>query len=96
MFFFFKRVVELLYTHDVHPLQPLSGPCSIEIMYSREWRVAIPASLMWVDNALHVDLMPSKDVADLLYSLELYSKSVFSDALSTFDGKVLQKRGRPW
>ena len=36
---------------DVHPIQPISGACSIEIMYPGEWRVAIPASLMRVDNA---------------------------------------------
>ena len=30
--------------------KPGPGPCSIEIMYPREWRIAIPASLMRVDD----------------------------------------------
>ena len=34
-----------------HPLQPISRPCSIEIMYPREWQIAIPASLFRVENA---------------------------------------------
>ena len=33
----------------VHPLQSMSGPCSIETMYPCEWRIAIPVSLMWVE-----------------------------------------------
>ena len=35
-----------------HPLQLISGPCSIEIMYPCEWRIAIPASLMQVEETL--------------------------------------------
>ena len=35
---------------DVHPLQLISGPCSIEKVYPREWRIAIPASLLRVDD----------------------------------------------
>ena len=35
--------------HGVHPLQPLSGPCSIE-EYSRKWQMAILASLMRFDT----------------------------------------------
>ena len=34
-----------------NPFQPISRPCSIEIMYPREWRIAIPASLMRVEQA---------------------------------------------
>ena len=30
----------------------ISGPCSIEIMYPCEWRIAIPASLMRVEKRL--------------------------------------------
>ena len=37
-------------THHFHSLKPISGPCSIEIMYPREWRIAIPASLVWGDE----------------------------------------------
>ena len=33
----------------VHPLQPISGPCSIEIIYPCELHRAIPASWMRVD-----------------------------------------------
>ena len=33
-----------------HPLQPISGPCSMEILDPREWRIAIPASLMRVEQ----------------------------------------------
>ena len=33
-----------------NPFQPIPRPCSIEIMYPREWRIAIPASLMRVDK----------------------------------------------
>ena len=33
-----------------HRRQPLSGSCRIEIMYHREWQIAIPASLMRVDE----------------------------------------------
>ena len=29
--------------------QPISGPCSIEIMYPQAWRIAIPAPLMRLD-----------------------------------------------
>ena len=36
-------------THRFHSLKSVSGPCSIEIMYPCEWRIAIPASLMRVD-----------------------------------------------
>ena len=35
---------------DANPFQPISGPCSIEIIYPREWQIAIPASLMRVEN----------------------------------------------
>ena len=31
-------------------LEPISGPCSIEIIDPREWRIAIPASLMRVEK----------------------------------------------
>ena len=31
-------------------LQPISGPCGIEVKYPRESRIAIPASLIRVDN----------------------------------------------
>ena len=56
--FFHKKKVSFLYgflffcvsTHRFHPLKPISGPCSIEIMYPCEWRIAIPASLMRVEN----------------------------------------------
>ena len=34
-----------------NPSQPISRPCSIEIMYPCEWRIAIPASLMRVEKA---------------------------------------------
>ena len=37
-------------THRVHSLKSVSGPCSVEIMYPCEWRIAIPASLMRVDQ----------------------------------------------
>ena len=33
-----------------HACQPLSGPCGIEILYPREWRIAISASLMRVES----------------------------------------------
>ena len=36
----------------VHPIQPISGPCSGETMYPREWRIATPASLMRVEKAI--------------------------------------------
>ena len=36
-------------THRVHSLKSVSGPCSIEKVYPREWQIAIPASLMRVD-----------------------------------------------
>ena len=39
-------------THRFHSLKSVSGPCSIEIMYPREWRIAIPASLMRVENTI--------------------------------------------
>ena len=29
-----------------------SGPCSIEKVYPCEWRIAIPASLMWVEKGV--------------------------------------------
>ena len=32
------------------PLKCISGPCGMEIMYPREWRIATPASLMRVDQ----------------------------------------------
>ena len=35
--------------HVPAPGNPLSGPCSIKIMYPCEWRIAIPTSLMRVD-----------------------------------------------
>ena len=34
-----------------NPFQPISRPCSIEKVYAREWRIAIPASLMRVEKA---------------------------------------------
>ena len=34
-----------------NPFLDISRPCSIEIMYPREWRIAIPASLMQVDKS---------------------------------------------
>ena len=37
-------------THQFHSLKSVSGPCSIGKVYPREWRVAIPASLMRVDK----------------------------------------------
>ena len=37
---------------DVHPSQPISGPCSKKSIPPREWRIAIPASLMRVDYFL--------------------------------------------
>ena len=37
---------QLCWTHRFSTLQPFSRPCSIELMYPREWRSAIPASLM--------------------------------------------------
>ena len=37
-------------SHNAHPLNLISGPCSIEMMYPREWRISIPASLMRVDE----------------------------------------------
>ena len=36
----------------VKTFQPISRPCSIEKVYPREWRIAIPASLMRVDFTL--------------------------------------------
>ena len=33
-------------SHNAHPLKLISGPCSIEIIYPCEWRIAIPASSM--------------------------------------------------
>ena len=41
---------QLWWTQQFISLQPISGPCGIEIMYPREWRIAIPASLMRVDD----------------------------------------------
>ena len=37
-------------SHVVHPLKPLSEPCSIEILYPRQWQVTILASLMQVEK----------------------------------------------
>ena len=53
--FFHKKHVsfssgQLWWTHHFHFLQPLSRSCSIEKVYPREWRIAIPASLMRVDK----------------------------------------------
>ena len=36
-------------THQFHSLKSISGPRSIEKVYPREWRIAIPAALMRVD-----------------------------------------------
>ena len=36
-------------THWFHSLKSISGPCSIEKVYPREWRIASPASLMQVE-----------------------------------------------
>ena len=33
-----------------NPFQPISRPCSLENMYPCKWRIAIPASLMRVDE----------------------------------------------
>ena len=52
MCFFFKWVAKPWWTPGFQPLQPTSRPCSIEIMYPREWRIAIPASLMRVEHIL--------------------------------------------
>ena len=41
----------LLGRHGSAPLQPIFRPCSIDIMYPREWPIAIPSSLMRVDEA---------------------------------------------
>ena len=53
-FFYEKKVafswVQLPCSHSAHSLQLISGPCSIEIIYPCEWRIAIPASLMRVDQ----------------------------------------------
>ena len=38
------------WTHRVHSVKPISGPCSIEIMYPLEWRIVIPASFMRVEK----------------------------------------------
>ena len=38
-------------TRRFHSLKSISGPSSIEMMYPREWRIAIPASLMRVDES---------------------------------------------
>ena len=59
IFFYKKKCHFLTYNFlfgvrpmDAQPLQPISGPCSIEIMYPREWRIAMPASLMQVEYAV--------------------------------------------
>ena len=37
----------------LNPLQPISRPpCRKEIMYPHEWRIAIPASLMRIDQVV--------------------------------------------
>ena len=36
----------------VNPFQPISEPCRVEMMYPREWQIAIPASLMRVDKMI--------------------------------------------
>ena len=42
-------------THRIHSLKSVSGPCSIEKVYPREWRIAIPASLMRVEKQFFID-----------------------------------------
>ena len=50
---------QLSRTYRVHLLQPISRPCGMEKVYPREWRIAIPASLMPVHNDLyHSGLVP--------------------------------------
>ena len=44
------HVIVCVCSHRFHSLKSVSGPCSIEIIYPREWRIAIPASLMRVDK----------------------------------------------
>ena len=39
-------------THRFHSLKSVSGPCSIEKVYPLEWRIAIPAPLMRVDDCM--------------------------------------------
>ena len=45
-------------THCFHSLKSISGPCSIEKVYPREWRIAIPASLKRVDKWHSDDIKP--------------------------------------
>ena len=37
-----------------------SGPCSIDVLHPREWRIAIPASSMWVDKTYSVTCLCMK------------------------------------
>ena len=43
-------MISRLWTQQFIALQPIPRPCSIEILYPREWQIAIPATLMRVDN----------------------------------------------
>ena len=46
-------------------LQPISRPCSIEIMYPREWRIAIRASLMHGQKYMNALAKAAKDFAGI-------------------------------
>ena len=41
-------------THHFHSLKPISRPCSMEKVFPRAWRIAIPTSLMRVEHFLFV------------------------------------------
>ena len=49
-FFHWGPLSFCLSSTEVHILQPISEPCSLDMMYPREWRIARHASLMRVDK----------------------------------------------